>query len=311
MQIYCIPNIQARLKICYGAEEKLASAYATTGVGLQKDIVFITKKGAESGLFKLADEESYVEKWYDRQNDKFCYNLYGGADMEGITIKIASLSDINSTSFVLPMTHNMLIELHPLGEQESTVNITSDIALLPSSKVTVKKNVVVYVNKALYVYDSEQWKKAYAFGVANKSVIYDRSKTTSFDALVDAVLEVDGTIQVEGGLYTTQSAADICSNGSGKIKYINAVGTMPKLMQMKQTSSTAGETEAITITAAQLHNDESKTWNQDVNYKYTQTSGAVAGDEFWYVESLGKWVKNEFLERKEHGIFKRADCRTR
>jgi hypothetical protein len=106
----------------------------------------------------------------------------------------------------------MLIELHPLGEQESTVNITSDIALLPSSKVTVKKNVVVNVNKALYVYDSEQWKKAYAFGVANKSVIYDRSKTTSFDALVDAVLEVDGTIQVEGGLYTTQSAADICSN---------------------------------------------------------------------------------------------------
>ena len=289
MQIYCIPNIQARLKICYGAEEKLASAYATTGVELQKDIVFITKKGAESGLFKLADEESYVEKWYDRQNDKLCYNLYGGADMEGITIKIASLSNINSTSYVLPMTHNMLIELHPLGEQESTVNITSDIALLPSSKVTVKKNVIVNVNKALYVYDSEQWKKAYAFGVDNKSVIYNRSKTTSFDALVDAVLEVDGTIQVEGGFYTTQSAADICSNGSGKIKYINAVGTMPKLMQMKQTSSTAGETEAITITAAQLHNDESKTWNQDKKYKHTQTSGAAAGDEFTYSKTYGRW----------------------
>ena len=60
-------------------------------------------------------------------------------------------------------------------------------------------------------------------------------------------------------------------------------------MQMKQTSSTAGETEAITITAAQLHNDESKTWNQDKKYKHTQTSGAAAGDEFTYSKTYGRW----------------------
>ena len=292
VRIFCFPNIQSKLHLHYGATEKVATAFAS--LGLQKDIVFISKS---EGLFTITSEGSYITKWYDTNEDLQHFELRGEANLKSVQFEVGlstlSLSKtINSADYILPFTHNMRITLLPKENGNGTVNVTEDIAILPGAKISVGKNVTVKIakDKALYVYDIDQWENNYTFadGV-NKSVVYNRSKTISYDKskLTDAVLEVAGTIEVNGAFYTTSSGADIKGVDGGKVIFATQPPkTLPKVYQFIQSNVTYPE---IPITSAQLHNDESKTWNQDVNYKYTQTSGAGAGDEFTYSETYGRW----------------------
>ncbi|MEE1253444.1 MAG: InlB B-repeat-containing protein [Paludibacteraceae bacterium] len=294
VRIFCFPNIQSKLHLHYGATEKVATAFAS--LGLQKDIVFISKS---EGLFTITSEGSYITKWYDTNEDLQHFELKGEANLKSVQFEVGlstlSLSKtINSADYILPFTHNMRITLLPKENGNGTVNVTEDIAILPGAKISVGKNVTVKIakDKALYVYDIDQWENNYTFadGV-NKSVVYNRSKTISYDKskLTDAVLEVAGTIEVNGAFYTTSSGADIKGIDGGKVVFASQLPqNLPDVYQFIQSSITYPE---ITVTSAQLHNDETI---HSAPYNYTQTSGAAAGDEFWYVESLGKWVKNEF-----------------
>ena len=293
VRIFCFPNIQSKLHLHYGPTEKVATAFAS--LGLQKDIVFISKN---EGLFTITSEGSYITKWYDTNEDLQHFELRGEANLKSVQFEVGlstlSLSKtINSADYILPFTHNMRITLLPKENGNGTVNATEDIAILPGAKISVGKNVTVKIakDKALYVYDIDQWENNYTFadGV-NKSVVYNRSKTISYDKskLTDAVLEVAGTIEVNGAFYTTSSGADIKGIDGGKVVFASQPPqNLPDVYQFIQSSITYPE---ITITAAQLHNDE----EMNSTEPYTETSDAETGDEFWYVESLGKWVKNEF-----------------
>lgn len=298
VRIYCFPNIQSKLHLHYGAIEKVATAFATSGVKLQKDIAFISKDNEDNGLF-ITKVGSVITKWYDKDNDLQMYQAKGSIDLKSVELKIASSYTVNSANFILPITHNMHIELLPqTNNTSSTVTLTNDIAIYPGAKILVNKNVTVKIakDKALYVYDLDQWENNYTFanGV-NKSVVYNRSKTISYDkskgALTDAILEVAGSIEVNGALYTTSSGANIKGIDGGKIIWNNKAPDEKKIRQCIQSGSYSGDWPEIPVTPAQLHNDETRHSYPD---NYTQTTGAVAGDEFWYVESLGKWVKNEF-----------------
>lgn len=295
VRIYCFPNIQSKLHLHHGATEKVATVFATDGVGLQKDIAFIS---TDNGLF-ITKAGSVITKWYDKDNDLQMYQAKGSIDLESIELKIASSYTVNSANFILPITHNMHIELLPQTNNiSSTVTLTNDIAIHPGAKILVNKNVTVQIaeNKALYVYDLDQWENNYTFanGV-NKSVVYPRSKTISYDkskgALTDAILEVAGTVEINGALYTTSSGANIKGVDGGKVIWRNKAPENKNINQCIQSGKYSGEWPEILVTSAQLHNDETR---HSAPYNYTQTSDAVADDEFWYVESLGKWVKNEF-----------------
>lgn len=292
VRIFCFPNIQSKLHIHYGATEKVATAFAN--LGLQKDIIFISKS---EGLFTITSEGSYITKWYDINEDLQHFELRGDANLKSVQFTAGVsvfTADVNSANYILPFTHNMRITLLPKENGNGTVNVTEDIAILPGAKISVGTNVTVKIaeKKALYVYDIDQWENNYTFanGV-NKSVVYNRSKTISYDKskLTDAVLEVAGTIEVNGAFYTTSSGADIKGIDGGKVVFASQLPqNLPDVYQFIQSSITYPE---ITVTAALLHNND-----EEINQTepYTETTGAVAGDEFWYVESLGKWVKNEF-----------------
>lgn len=291
VRIYCFPNIQSKLHLHHGATEKVATAFATDGVELQKDIAFISK---DNGLF-ITKSGSVITKWYDKDNDLQMYQAKGSIDLKSVELKIASAYTVNSANFILPITHNMHIELLPQTNNiSSTVTLTNDIAIHPGAKILVNKNVTVKIaeDKALYVYDLDQWENNYTFAKGdNKSVVYNRSKKISYDKskLTDAILEVAGAVEINGALYTTSSGADIKGIDGGKIIWNKKAPDEKKIRQCIQSGSISGDWPEIPVTAAQLHNDESKTWNQDENYKYTQTSGAGAGDVFTYNETYGRW----------------------
>lgn len=293
VRIYCFPNIQSKLHLHHGATEKVATAFATDGVGLQKDVAFIS---TDNGLF-ITKSGSVITKWYDKDNDLQMYQAKGSIELKSVELKVASIYSVNSANFILPITHNMHIELLPQTNNiSSTVTLTNDIAIHPGAKILVNKNVTVKIaeNKALYVYDLDQWENNYTFVKGeNKSVVYNRSKTISYDktkgALTDAIFEVAGTIEINGALYTTSSGADIKGVDGGKVIWRNKAPENKTINQCVQSGQYSGEWPEISVTSAQLHNDETRHSAPD---NYTQTSGAEAGDEFIYSEYYGKWLKN-------------------
>lgn len=299
IRIYCFPNIQSKLHLECGATEKVATAFAN--LGLQKDVVFIS---SDAGLF-IQKSGSVITKWYDKENDLQQFQVKGEVNLKSVELKVATLATINSANFILPITHNMHIELL----KGSTANITENIAFLPSAKVVVNEGATVNINsgKMIHVYDTAQWKNNYTYAAIatnaatnknNFSIVYNRAaaKKRSYlkNDLSDAVFEVNGTINIQGALYTTSSGANICSTGAGKVIFdgINAPDSS-KAHQVEQGSSTNATYRDIPITPAKLHNDTTIK-NPTKNPTYTLTSDADAGDEFWYIKSLGRWVKNEF-----------------
>ena len=72
--------------------------------------------------------------------------------------------------------------------------------------------------------------------------------------LIDAKVDVNGTLTAIGGIYTTASGADICSsNGTGVYNQQGTPGTETKTYQYTQSGSDVTAHE-IPITAAKLHN---------------------------------------------------------
>ena len=92
---------------------------------------------------------------------------------------------------------------------------------------------------------------------------------------------MDGTLNLEGNLYTTKSGANVTSNGSGKIAMTSAPDTKKATTMQYTQSGSAIENVAISITSAKLHNADDT---------YVETSSAVAGDSYYYF--AGSWVKN-------------------
>lgn len=302
MRIFCFPNIQSKLHLKSGATEKVATAFAN--LGLQNDVVFIS---STAGLF--VQKSGSITKWYDKANDLQKYEVNGQVDLKSVELEVGGLLGVsipvNSADFILPITHNMYIEL----SSESTANITENIAFLPGAKVVVNEGATVNINsgKMVHVYDVEQWKNNYTFANgANKSVIYKRTKTISYDKtkgdLKDAVFEVNGTINIKGALYTTSSGADICSSGAGKVVFEVAAPTNSTAKQVIQGANTEGNYESISMISALLHNDEGK----NPTYHYTQTAGSGAGDTYTYDSELGRWRCKKIVTWNANG----GECAT-
>ena len=286
MRIFCFPNIQSKLHLKSGATEKVATAFAN--LGLQEDVVFIS---SDAGLF-VQESGSVITKWYDKANDLQKYKVNGQVNLKSVELEVGGAFGIpisvNSADFTLPITHNMYIEL----SSGSTANITENIAFLPGAKVVVKEGAMVNINSdnIIQIYDVDQWKNNYTFANgANKSVIYKRTKTISYDKtkgdLKDAVFEVNGTINIKGALYTTSSGADICSTGAGQVVFEVAAPTNSTAEQVIQGEGTKATYEPISMISALLHNDEGK----NPTYHYTQTAGSEANNTYTYDTELGRW----------------------
>ena len=264
----------------------MATAFAN--LGLQKDVVFIS---SDAGLF-VQESGSVITKWYDKANDLQKYKVNGQVNLKSVELEVGGAFGIpisvNSADFTLPITHNMYIEL----SSGSTANITENIAFLPGAKVVVKEGAMVNINSdnIIQIYDVDQWKNNYTFANgANKSVIYKRTKTISYDKtkgdLKDAVFEVNGTINIKGALYTTSSGADICSTGAGQVVFEVAAPTNSTAEQVIQGEGTKATYEPISMISALLHNDEGK----NPTYHYTQTAGSEAKNTYTYDSELGRW----------------------
>ncbi len=274
---YFVQNIEVPLTLNAGANEQVYSGVYAMSTTYTTAINFI----GDTGMFKV--ESGSFTKDYDEKTDRLVFTVNGEAALNTLSLKLASMS-VNSASYVLPITNNITINI-----QSGNVTINQDAALLAGVEVNIAEGAGLTVanGKNIYFYDSDEWSSDnFVWGPCKfKSVVYAPGKAynRSNNDLVDAKMDVNGSVTAIGAIYTTGSGADICSsNGTGKYIQQGAPGTATATYQYNANGNSA---VTIPITAAKLHNADAT---------YTETASANAGDIINYVN--GVWGGEEPTE---------------
>ena len=268
---YFVQNIEVPLTLNAGANEQVYSGVFAMSNTFTTAINFI----GDTGMFKV--ESGSFTKDYDEKTDRLVFTVNGEAALNTLSLKLAGQS-VNSASYVLPITNNITINI-----QSGNVTINQDAALLAGVEVNIAEGAGLTVanGKNIYFYDSDEWNSDnFVWGPCKfKSVAYAPGKAynrTNND-LVDAKMDVNGSVTAIGAIYTTEGGADICSsNGTGK--YIQQ-GTPGTETETYQYNANGNKAVTIPITAAKLHNADDS---------YTGTAGSKAGAT--YVYANGKWA---------------------
>ena len=273
---YFVQNIEVPLTLNAGANEQVYSGVYAMSTTYATAINFI----GDTGMFKV--ESGSFTKDYDEKTDRLVFTVNGEAALNTLSLTLAGM-DVNSASYVLPITNNITINI-----QSGNVTINQDAALLAGVQVNIAEGAGLTVanGKNIYFYDSDEWSSDnFVWGPCKfKSVAYAPGKAynRSNNDLVDAKMDVNGNVTAIGAIYTTKGGADICSsNGTGKYIQQGTPGTATATYQYNAGSSAV----TIPITAAKLHNADGT---------YTETATASAGNIINYVN--GVWGGEEPTE---------------
>ena len=276
---YDIQNVESAMTLEQGATETAyAAVYASSRIN-PSAIPFI----GDTGMFKIVSGS--LTKMYDGATDRIIYTVNGEAEVNNLNLKLAG-SSVSSKNYVLPITNNMTINL----AEGSKLTVNQTAALLPGVQANIASGAELAVSNgvAIYAYDQDEW-GGYCdtYSLKFKAVGYAPSKAynrTEAD-LVDAKVDVNGTLTVNGAMYTTKSGADICSSaGTGVYQQNGSPGTETVTYQYTQSGSSVTD-HKIPITAAKLHNADGT---------YTETATTSAGDIINYVN--GVWGGEESTE---------------
>ncbi|MCD7859386.1 MAG: hypothetical protein LUH51_04340, partial [Firmicutes bacterium] len=270
-----LQNIEAKLTIKAGASEYGFTALYASNTTVGSSVALV----GSSGMFQLESGSSLV-KSYDPSTDRTSFEIYGDATLGSISLSIMSAVTINSANYKLPLNTNIDLIIH-----SGTTTVSQDIDVLPGVEMTVDAGATLTVSSGsnVYLYDLEDWDNSYFYGSAVRPTVYSptRTYTRSNSNLKDAVLDVNGTVNVSGGLYTTESgAAIISSEGTGKVIMTNGAGTETTTQQATQSGTSVTYVD-ISITSAQLMNGDGS---------YTVTEGATSNTTYTYNKSEEKWV---------------------
>lgn len=275
---YFVQNIEVSLTLNAGANEQVYSGVYARNRTYTTAINFI----GDTGMFKV--ESGSFTKDYDEKTDRLVFTVNGEAALNTLSLTLAGM-DVNSANYVLPITNNITINI-----QSGNVTINQDAALLAGVEVNIAEGAGLTVanRKNIYFYDSDEWNSDnFVWGPCKfKSVAYAPGKAynRSNNDLVDAKMDVNGSVTAIGAIYTTKGGADICSsNKTGKYVQQGKPGTETATYQYNAES----KSKEISITAAKLHNADNS---------YTGTAGSSAGATFTYCKCQdcgdGTWVKD-------------------
>lgn len=285
---YFVQNIEVPLTLNAGANEIVYSGVYAMSTTYTTSINFI----GDTGMFKV--ESGSFTKDYDEKTDRLVFTVNGKAALNTLSLTLAGM-DVNSASYVLPITNNITINI-----QSGNVTINQDAALLAGVEVNIAEGAGLTVanGKNIYFYDSDEWNSDnFVWGPCKfKSVAYAPGKAynRSNNDLVDAKMDVNGSVTAIGAIYTTKGGADICSsNGTGKYIQQGTPGTATVTYQYNANKSAV----TIPITAAKLHNADGS---------YADTKGKNSGTTFYY--SNGVWGTAKPCDHKNTEIRNAKDA---
>ena len=281
---YFVQNIEVPLTLNAGANEQVYSGVYAMKSTYTTAINFI----GDTGMFKV--ESGSFTKDYDEKTDRLVFTVNGEAALNTLSLTLAGM-DVNSASYVLPITNNITINI-----QSGNVTINQTAALLAGVEVNIAEGAGLTVanGKNIYFYDSDEWNSDnFVWGPCKfKSVAYAPGKAynRSDNDLVDAKMDVNGSVTAIGAIYTTNGGADICSsNGTGKYVQQSILGKETATYQYNANGNNA---VTIPITAAKLHNADGT---------YTETANASAGTTIPYLDGVWGGAANITVDFDANG----------
>ena len=281
---YFVQNIEVPLTLNAGANEQVYSGVYAMKSTYTTTINFI----GDTGMFKV--ESGSFTKDYDEKTDRLVFTVNGEAALNTLSLTLAGM-DVNSASYVLPITNNITINI-----QSGNVTINQTAALLAGVEVNIAEGAGLTVanEKNIYFYDSDEWNSDnFVWGPCKfKSVAYAPGKAynRSDNDLVDAKMDVNGSVTAIGAIYTTNGGADICSsNGTGKYVQQSILGKETATYQYNANGNNA---VTIPITAAKLHNADGT---------YTETANASAGTTIPYLDGVWGGAANITVDFDANG----------
>lgn len=306
---YYIQSIESPVKYHAGAVLSTATAVSAALGGMPlvataNDIKIVGVDGQDEAMFLMstaADEENtWVRKWYDVENDIQTYEVYSSAHIGSMVLDLGKIGgqdmQMHSGQFNLPITNNMKIHL-----LYGYMDFTQNTELLPGAEVEIDKEstvAIVHNNNAsvvsgsLYIYSADDW-DAYAYdGSGNtrtKAVKYSPSwggKPTArnLNVVEDAKINVHGTFETwDGYVLTSEHGANIFSSNedAGTFLFTTAAltpGYTEDVYQVKGRSNY----EYKVFYPAQLKNAEGAT------PAYATTAGTEAGKSYCYLND--RWT---------------------
>ncbi len=270
---YYIQNIEVPLTIYAGAIEKLYSSANASSSAYPMGVTFV----GSGGLFNISS--GYLVKDYIESTDRLNIEINGNASVTPMTLTgLPLIGSVQTGEYELPINSNITIDI-----KSGTTSVTQDIKLLPSVEVKVAENANLTVNsgKKLYVYDNDDWgnftgnARLYVVGY---SVANGTTTKRTAAGLVDAKLDVNGTVTVAGNMYTSAGGANITSSQKiGQVVLSKAPGTADSTIYEMAGNSTK---TAVVFNPARLHNGDDS---------FTETAGSSAGTTYYYCPTHDKW----------------------
>ena len=274
---YYIQNIEVPLKLNAGASEKLYSSVNASSSAYPMSATFL----GSGGLFTLSS--GYIIKDYIEATDRLQVDVWGSASVSTMTLTgLPTIGSISTGNYVLPITSNVSIYLH-----SGASTITQDLELLPSTEICIDRGASLQINsgKRVYVYDESDWgnfsgsTRMYPIGY---SAANGTATLRTAAGLTDAKIDVNGTLNVAGSLYTSSGGGNITSslgteNGAGKVVFSTAPTASSTIYEMEGNSTKT----AVTFYAPHFRNgDES----------YSDSTGT--GTSTWYYDKDGEhWYR--------------------
>ena len=226
---YFVQNIEVPVTFEYGSKERVYTAVFASNSSNAMETGFI---GGDDGLF-CPEEGTKLIKTYDGASDRTVIDVYGDSSIGAISVKYLFWT-VSSESFVLPINGAFSIRLH-----SGTTTVNQTMVMHAGAAVTVMEGATLHIKNGtphsdiksyftkghnLVLFDADEWNATNFVNFSRKSatVPYAYSKTGT-RTIEDAALVIDGTLKLDGYLYTTAGGASI--TGSGKILLNGGAGT--------------------------------------------------------------------------------------
>lgn len=330
MTQYYVQNIEVATTFEYGAIENVwGSIYLGTNSTVYGTSVQFIGSDKNLAMF-VPGENGTVTKTYLPAEDRLQIDVEGDGSINPMTLVMEgspfdSDNPLNTATFILPITNNMTINI-----KSGTTTLNQSLALLPGVKLTIAKDATLSLATGdvlrdkdtnepvfytgghnLIVYDRDQWFNGFTeemepietYYVYNGKRIQPVAHSPSWSDtrhvrteadLVDAVLDINGTLIADGFIYTTVGveyneeteteeiiggASIISQEGTGKIVMQGGAGQDYATMQATQNGSDPVFVYLFMLSARLQNGDGS----------YLDTMEAAAGATYGYCKKCNNW----------------------
>ena len=279
---FYIQNVETALKLEYGSTEYVYASAKLAVVG-QKWVTEAFITSSNSGMFQMKNSGSSITKKYVAATDRVYFEVNGDLDIGTMTLDFGTLAKLKTEDYPLPLGCNFNININ---SGTTTISSKQDIALLPGAEFTVSEEATFVINSNMYVYDRDEWvgqNYAYKSGKCDLGPIgYTTTNGTAVirkpEGLTDATVDVNGTMEINGKIFTTAGGANIFSTGgTGQIVFRTATTDKADTYQYN-------DSDTVTISC-------NSAWLRNGNGTYTQTAGAQAGWTYKYDTVAQKWYR--------------------